>query len=268
MNDNFFELGGDSFRAARLFARVQETFHRSVPLGTLFHSPTVATLAKVISEAGSTPKCLVTIQHGSSRPPLFCIHGQSGSVLMYRSLAQHMGSEQPVYGVQPPGPESNGSRFTSIEEMASTYVREVELIQGEGPYFLAGYCMGGTIAFEMAQQLRRHGHSVGLVALLDTYNWGRTPTSKPESLYFTLQTSWFGLRHFLFLDAHDKRKFLRRSYEELWNEESELAEHNKRAAMTYVPKVYAGRILHVRPTRQLARYTTAGTKPERPGSTG
>ncbi len=254
MNDNFFELGGDSLRAARLFARIQETFHRSVPLGTLFQSPTVATLAKVISEAGSTPKCLVTIQQGSSRPPLFCIHGQSGSVLMYRSLAQHMGSEQPVYGVQPPGPESNGSRFTSIEEMASTYVREVELIQGEGPYFLAGYCMGGTIAFEMAQQLRRRGHSVGFVALLDTYDWARTPTTWSDELQFTLQTFWFGLGHFLFLESNDKLKFLRRKYEELGNGEPEISELNRRAALRYVPKLYPGRIVHVRPTRQYARY--------------
>ena len=254
VNDNFFEIGGDSLRAARLFARIQETFHRSVPLGTLFHSPTVATLAKVISEAGSTSKCLVTIQRGSSRPALFCVHGQSGSLLMYRGLVQHLGPDQPVYGVQPPELENKRPSLTSIEDMASTYVREVELIQGDGPYLLTGYCMGGTIAFEMAQQLRRRGRNVGLVALLDTYNWIKTPTSKPEDLYFTFQTSWFGLRHFLFLGPRDKRKYLRRKYEELWDEETEISEHNKRAAMRYVPKVYDGRILHVRPTRQLSRY--------------
>ena len=173
---------------------------------------------------------------------------------MYRSLAQHLGSDQPVYGVQPQGLDVKEPAATSIEDMASNYVKELELIQGEGPYFLAGYCMGGTIAFEMAQQLRRRGHSVGLVALLDTYNWGRTPTSRPEDLYFTLQTSWFGLSHFLFLNSQDKRKYLRRKYEELWNEESEISEHNRRAALKYVPKVYPGRILHVRPTRQYARY--------------
>jgi thioesterase domain-containing protein/acyl carrier protein len=254
VNDNFFEIGGDSLRAARLFARIQETFHRSVPLGTLFHSPTVATLAKVISEAGSTSKCLVTIQPGSSRSPLFCVHGQSGSLLMYRGLAQHLGADQLVYGVQPPELENKQPSLTSIEDMASAYVKEVELIQGDGPYFLTGYCMGGTIAFEMAQQLHRRGRSVGLVAQLDTYNWIKTPTSKLENLYFIFQTSWFGLRHFLSLGLQDERKYLRRKYEELWDKETEISEHNKRAAMRYVPKVYEGRILHVRPTRQLSRY--------------
>jgi thioesterase domain-containing protein/acyl carrier protein len=253
-NDNFFELGGDSLRAARLFARIQETFHRSVPLGVLFHSPTVATLAKIISDAGSSSGCVVTIQQGISRPPLFCVHGQSGSVLMYRSLAQHLGSDQPVYGVQPEGLNGKALRITSIEDMASTYVKEIELMLGKGPYYLAGYCMGGTIALEMAQQLHRHGHRVGFVALLDTYNWAMTPTSWSEDLHFRLQTFRFGLGHFLFLKSKDKLKFLRRKYEELGSGEPEISELNKRAAMRYIPKAYSGRILHARPTRQYARY--------------
>jgi thioesterase domain-containing protein len=138
--------------------------------------------------------------------------------------------------------------------MASTYVKEIELIQGKGPYFLAGYCMGGTIALEMAQQLRRRGHSAGFVALLDTYNWAKTPTSWSDELQFTLQTFWFGLGHFLFLESKDKLKFLRRKYEELGNGEPEISELNRRAALRYVPKLYPGRILHVRPARQYARY--------------
>ncbi len=254
LNDDFFELGGDSLRAARLFALIKHSFGRAIPLGTLAQAPTIATLAKVISEPSSNSKCVVTIQHGNSRPPLFCAHGQSGSVLMYRSLAQHLGSDQPVYGVQPGGLDGHAPSLTSIEDMAADYVKEVELIRGEGPYFLAGHCMGGTIAFEIAQQLRRRGHGVGLVVLLDTYNWGRICSSWPDDLYFSSQRYWFGLRHFLFLESKDKLPFLRRRCEELRNEQSEISDSHRRAALTYVPKVYAGRILHVRPLRQYAIY--------------
>jgi len=35
---------------------------------------------------------------------------------------------------------------------------------------LGGYCLGGTIAFEMAQQLIEEGEPVGLVALIEDYN--------------------------------------------------------------------------------------------------
>src|SRR5262249_39508173 len=86
VNDDFFELGGDSLRAARLFALIKQSFGRAMPLGTLFQAPTIATLAKVISDSGSTDCCVVAIQAGNARPPLFCAHGQSGSLIMYRNL--------------------------------------------------------------------------------------------------------------------------------------------------------------------------------------
>lgn len=254
VNDNFFELGGDSLRATRLFARIEQMFTRSIPLGTLFQSPTIATIAGVISETSSSEKCVVTIQSGSSRPPLFCIHGQSGSLLMYRSLAQYLGSDQPVYGVQPPTLEDAVPSITSIEDMSSKYVSAIERVQRVGPYFLSGYCMGGTIAFEVAQQLRRRGHSIGLIALLDTYNWGRARSSWTDDLYFTLQSWWFHFRRFLLLNSQEKLKALFRHYEELGNRLSTVSELNRSAALRYVPKVYPGRLLHVRPTKQYARY--------------
>ncbi|MDH3691670.1 MAG: thioesterase domain-containing protein, partial [Gammaproteobacteria bacterium] len=36
------------------------------------------------------------------------------------------------------------------------------------PFHLCGNCFGGVIAFEMARQLRKLGHDVGLLALIDT----------------------------------------------------------------------------------------------------
>jgi acyl carrier protein len=45
INDNFFELGGDSIRATRAITRVQQEFHLSIPLRTLFESPRAAELA-------------------------------------------------------------------------------------------------------------------------------------------------------------------------------------------------------------------------------
>ena len=39
-------------------------------------------------------------------------------------------------------------------------------IEPKGPYYLGGYCFGGTVAFEMAQQLRREGQEVALLVLL------------------------------------------------------------------------------------------------------
>ena len=52
--------------------------------------------------------------------------------------------------------------------MAAAYVTEITAVAAEGPYYLCGNCLGGTIAFEIAQQLQRHGREVALLALIDT----------------------------------------------------------------------------------------------------
>ena len=52
--------------------------------------------------------------------------------------------------------------------MAAHYVEEIRTLQPEGPYALGGLCIGGVIAFEMAQQLRAKGETVDVVALLDS----------------------------------------------------------------------------------------------------
>jgi thioesterase domain-containing protein len=40
-------------------------------------------------------------------------------------------------------------------------------VQPAGPYWVGGYSFGGLVAFEIAQQLRRAGESIGLLALIE-----------------------------------------------------------------------------------------------------
>jgi thioesterase domain-containing protein/acyl carrier protein len=255
IEDDFFELGGTSLLAARLFAQIEEDFKLRIPLVTLVQAPTIKKLAQVIYLPGSpdTWHSLVTIQPGWVRPPLFCIHGESGNLLMYRSLAQYLGADQPIYGLQPQGLDGKQAPLTRIEDMAARYIKEIQVIQPEGPYFLAGYCMGGTIAFEMAQQLSGQGQRVDLLALLDTYNWRMIKRTFLHDLYFNVQKLWFSCQHFCSSNSRKKLSSLQAKCREL-STESGLSECNRRAAYAYVPKVYAGRMLHVRPARQYDRY--------------
>jgi len=43
----------------------------------------------------------------------------------------------------------------------------MQTVQPQGPYYVGGYCYGGTIAFEIAQQLYKQGEQVALVAVID-----------------------------------------------------------------------------------------------------
>jgi thioesterase domain-containing protein/acyl carrier protein len=255
IDDDFFELGGTSLLAARLFAQIEEDFKLRIPLVSLVKAPTIKKLAKIIHLPGSPDEwhSLVTIQPGRVRPPLFCIHGESGHLLMYHSLARYLGPDQPIYGLQPQGLDGKQAPLTRIEDMAARYIKEIQVIQPDGPYFLAGYCMGGTIALEMAQQLSGQGQRVDLLALLDTYNWRRMKQTFLHDLNFNIQKLWFGCHRLFSTSSRNTLSSLQARFHELSNE-SGLAECNRRAACAYVPKVYSGRVLHVRPARQYARY--------------
>jgi phthiocerol/phenolphthiocerol synthesis type-I polyketide synthase E len=183
-----------------------------------------------------------------------------------------LGSDQPVHGLQPQGLDGKQPPLTRIEEMAANFVRQIRVIQPKGPYFLVGYCMGGTIAYEMAQQLHRYGQTIGLLALLDTYNWGLLKhTLFIDDFFFRMQQWWFswqrgglrwkelrerkGLCSFPVVALPGRQTYVRRSSDFWANPAAELvSECNLRAAFSYVPQAYPGRVLHVRPTKQYARY--------------
>jgi len=56
-----------------------------------------------------------------------------------------------------------------MEEIAANYNAEIIAQNPTGPYALAGYSLGGTIAYEMARQLMEQGKKVKMLAVFDTY---------------------------------------------------------------------------------------------------
>jgi thioesterase domain-containing protein len=52
--------------------------------------------------------------------------------------------------------------------MAADYLAELRGVQGEGPYRLGGWSMGGLVAFEMARMLMASGEEVEILVLVDS----------------------------------------------------------------------------------------------------
>ncbi|HEY3323839.1 MAG TPA: amino acid adenylation domain-containing protein [Planctomycetota bacterium] len=171
VGDNFFDLGGYSLMAVRLVSFIEKLYGKSLPLATLLQAPTVEELAAILRQNGWTASwsSLVPMRTQGSRPPFYCVHPVGGNVLCYYDLAQNLGGDQPVYGLQAPGLDGKRAFDFTIEELARHHVRELRGFQPEGPYYLGGASMGGTVAFEMAQQLIRQGQKVGLLTLFDTH---------------------------------------------------------------------------------------------------
>jgi non-ribosomal peptide synthetase component F/thioesterase domain-containing protein len=282
VRQNYFDLGGNSMLAVGLFAQLEKAFAVRLPLSTLFAAQTVEEFAEILRNKEAAPDWspLVAIQPNGARPRFFCVHGGGGNVLIYRALSRHLGPDQPIYGLQSQGLDGKLPYLTRIEDMAALYVKEITKIQPHGPYYLGGYCMGGTVALEMAQRLRAEGEKVALLALFDTINWSKVrPDTISIKAYFQAQRLVFHARNFLLLDFKDKVKFFKekvvvlRHRSRVWRgmllgkvvkdqhgskSESLLMarmwEINDRAILSYVPRAYPGVITDFRPVKQYARY--------------
>jgi malonyl CoA-acyl carrier protein transacylase len=174
-DEDFFDLGGTSLVAARMLALIARRYGRRLPLSILIDAPTVATLATVVRDAEAETPSLVDIQRGDgTKPPLFLVHAEGGHVLTYRHLAMRIGKDWTVVGIQSRGLDGESEPSGSVEEMAERYVSEIREIQPHGPYYLGGYCLGGTIAYEMAKQFEHGGERVawlGMIQARHTSYW-------------------------------------------------------------------------------------------------
>lgn len=164
--DNFFELGGQSLMVARLLDQIAVEFGQNLPLSTLLHAPTIDQLAAVLTQPAPL-QSLTLIRPGGTQAPLFLIHDGDGETLLYRSLAQSLAPQRPVYGIRPLANDHYPMLHTRLEEMAAFYIEQMQSVQPSGPYWLGGMCAGGVIAYEMARQLEAQGHKVAMVALFD-----------------------------------------------------------------------------------------------------
>ncbi|GHO64159.1 hypothetical protein KSC_030510 [Ktedonobacter sp. SOSP1-52] len=178
ITDTFFQQGGHSLSALRLLARIHKEFARRIPVAQFFQNPTIHGLAQLLSaytEGRSCiqplPSALVPLQPHGTHAPFYCVHPGAGTVFCYLSLAQRLGTDYPVYGLQFPEAGERPAQVT-VTQLATNYVTAIRTLQPEGPYYLGGWSSGGLVAFEMACQLRSQGQEVALLCMLDT----RVPT--------------------------------------------------------------------------------------------
>lgn len=150
-------------------ALLEKYLHGDLPLT----AKTVDTITSPTQEIPIPPSAtdprssIVTIQTGGSKRPFFYLHVHViGSAFYCFSLAHDLGSDQPFYILEPYN--LDGLEMPPpLEAMAAAYIKSLRSVQPEGPYLLGGYCGGGLIAFEMAQQLRLAGQAVDLLVLIE-----------------------------------------------------------------------------------------------------
>ena len=167
--DDFFDLGGTSLQSIELLATIEEFFDVALPPSTLVEHSTIETLAALLSDRAVIPSTgsLVKLRNGNGGRPLFLVHSGQGDVVTYGLLVRRL-RDRPIFGVQAVGLQGESWPLTSIPAMAEHYLAEIIVADPTGPYLLAGTCMGGMVAFELARRLVAMGRQVNLVALMDS----------------------------------------------------------------------------------------------------
>ncbi len=170
INDDFFESGGYSLIAVKVMLAIERQLGIRLPLSSLFENPTIAKLAKLVSGDEEQIKwdALVPIQTNGTKPPIYLVHGGGLNVLVFQSMAKYLDPDQPVYALQALGLDGAEIQARNIEEIAAHYLKEIFTIDSDGPFYLAGYSLGGKIVFEMAKQLLDRGKTLGMIGIFDT----------------------------------------------------------------------------------------------------
>ncbi len=163
VDSDFFDMGGHSLLAARLMSDVEQAFGVELPLSRFVSSGrTIAELAALLDAGSPSGADEVTAD-----PPLHLIFSDRNSAMSLRHFTAQWGTAQPVHPLIPKQPGGRFDRSMTIEQLAGQVLSEIRSRQPDGPLTLAGFSIGGLLAYEVARQAVDVGQQVDWLSILD-----------------------------------------------------------------------------------------------------
>ncbi|MDY6997193.1 MAG: polyketide synthase Pks13, partial [Actinomycetota bacterium] len=144
--------------AERLTERVDEGTVTAEDVRAAGTIEELSTTVREYLEGGKVDGFVRTIrapQEGSDRIPVFVFHAAGGSTVVYEPLLKRLPADTPMYGIE----RVEGS----IEERAREYVPKLLELNPGKPFVLAGWSLGGVLAYACAIGLREAGADVRFV---------------------------------------------------------------------------------------------------------
>jgi thioesterase domain-containing protein len=202
--------------AAYMFQRVQAIVGKPLSLSTILHASTIQELSRLLDQDSTHDfsSVITVLNRTGQHPALFFVPGAGGSVVRLEKLARNLGKEQPVYAFEMPGIDGRPAVEPAIHTRAAYFKQIMKQLQPEGPYYLAGYSWGGTVAFELASQLLQDGDEVAFLAIIDVpafrpvyrklrrlsdrlAQWRKIPVDQYDAHYLETRDRLFQLDYFI-----------------------------------------------------------------------
>ncbi len=160
MFDNFFELGGHSLLMVQLASKLNNVAKKTITISDLYQVQTLKDQVRLLHEPNSN-KNFSSDSDGTAT--FFWIHGERSN----RLLSKYLDPGQRLHFIFHQSSDGKAAKFKTIEDISKYYLTEIRRIQKQGPYSLGGYCVGGVLAFEIAQILISEGEEVSILFMLD-----------------------------------------------------------------------------------------------------
>ncbi|WP_374023877.1 polyketide synthase Pks13 [Mycobacterium sp. HNNTM2301] len=169
----------DGAQAEKMAQRLSERAEGSITAEDVLTSENIEALAEKVRtylEAGELDGFVRTIRapQNDSQVPVFVFHPAGGSTVVYEPLLKRLPPDTPMYGLE----RVEGT----VQERAAQYVPKLMEINGDKPFILVGWSLGGALAYACAIGLKRMGANVAFVGMIDTVRAGEEiPQTREET---------------------------------------------------------------------------------------
>lgn len=273
-DESFADLGGDSLSTIRALVGIHQHFGIDLPPDSLQRFFTLKLLADCVDSAAledAAPGGVSVVRSGNTGCPVFFVAGLGGGTSGYEHIGARLDPCHAVYGL------NSRSRFAassevSVESIAANHITEIErIIPPNRAIVLVGHSFGGTVAFEIARQLRDKGYREALPIVIDMPAINAAPRNSCQRTFDilcnlpawtarevatfhmpgTLFRAYGNVRHVAqaLLLRRKAHKFDPRIYFGKWNlpePYQAFLTNMYRAMLTYIPGRYEGRMILLR----------------------
>lgn len=166
---NYFNTGGDSLCALELLDCISKKFNVKLDLNDLQSNVTPKSLSILVKNRKSLEKHPF-ISHirksNKNNISIFLVHPAGGTTFCYNALNRYVSKDCNIFSIDLP---EDYAQFNSMKELGEHYLSEIMKFTNDTSYILGGYSFGGNLAYEIASNAEKRGHTVSKVIMFDSH---------------------------------------------------------------------------------------------------